>query len=113
MKPKVQNRSTKNDKVIRDLPRACADEAAAVEFMEAQRWGSDPCCPRCGSVDVYQMKDSQTGQRQKNFRWLCRDCKKAGEKCQYTVRTGPRLSYATRALPSGAQPRPKKGRERA
>lgn len=88
MKPKVQNRSTKNDKVIRDLPRACADEAAAVEFMEAQRWGSDPCCPRCGSVDVYQMKDSQTGQRQKNFRWLCRDCKKAGEKCQYTVRTG-------------------------
>lgn len=35
MKPKVQNRSTKND--IRDLPLACADEAAAVEFMEAQR----------------------------------------------------------------------------
>jgi transposase-like protein len=66
----------------------CADEATAVEFMEAQRWGSDPCCPRCGSVDVYQMKDSGTGQRQKNFRWLCRDCKKAKEVCQYTVRTG-------------------------
>jgi transposase-like protein len=88
MVTKVQNRSTKNDKVIQDLPRACADEAAAVEFMEAQRWGSDACCPRCGSLNVYQMKDSGTGERQKNYRWLCRDCKSLGDKSQYTVRTG-------------------------
>jgi transposase-like protein len=84
---KIQNRSTKGDKIIQALPIACADEAAAVLFMEEQRWGSDVCCPRCGSLDVYQMRDSKTGQRQKNFRWLCRDCKKAGEKSQYTVRT--------------------------
>lgn len=84
---KVQNRSTKGDKIIQALPVACADEAAAVVFMEEQRWGEDACCPRCGSVDVYQMKDNATGARQKNFRWLCRDCKKAGDKCQYTVRT--------------------------
>lgn len=85
---KVQNRSTKGDTIIRALPIACADEAAAVAFMELQRWGDDPCCPRCGSVDVYQMKDSETGNRQKNFRWLCRDCKKAKVKSQFTVRTG-------------------------
>lgn len=80
---KVQNRSTKNDPVLMDLPAACADERAAVEFMEKQRWGVLPCCPACGSVAVYQMRDSKTGQRQANFRWRCRDCKQ-----QYTVRKG-------------------------
>ena len=84
----VQNRSTKNDPVLEAIPAACADEAKAVEFMEAQRWGSSPCCPRCSSVNAYQMKDSQTGERQTNFRWLCRDCKSAKSVCQFTVRTG-------------------------
>jgi transposase-like protein len=85
---KVQNLSTKNDPVIRELPMACADESAAVLFLEKQRWADEPCCPRCGSVDVYQMKDSKTGERQANFRWICRDCKRAKSKHQYTVRTG-------------------------
>ena len=63
---------------------ACADEKAAVEFFEKQRWGeSGAACPCCGSVDVYQMTDSKTGERQANYRWRCRDCKK-----QYTARTG-------------------------
>jgi transposase-like protein len=48
-----------------------------------QRWGDSPACPCCGSVDVYQMKDSKTGARQANYRWRCKDCKK-----QYTVRIG-------------------------
>lgn len=80
---KVQNRSTKNDPVLMALPLACANEAAAVEFMEKQRWGNLPCCPLCASVAVYQMKDSKTGERQANYRWRCRDCKQ-----QYTVRKG-------------------------
>lgn len=80
---KVQNRSTKNDPVLMELPTACASEAAAVEFMEKQRWGDLPCCPLCGSVAVYQMKDAKTGERQANYRWRCRDCKQ-----QYTVRKG-------------------------
>ena len=84
----VQNQSTKNDPIIKDIPMACADEAHAVEFLEKQRWGNTPCCPRCGSTNVYQMTDSQTGERQANYRWLCRDCKKAKHKHQYTVRTG-------------------------
>lgn len=62
---------------------ACADETAAVLFLEKQRWGDTCGCPECGSTNVYQMKDSNTGERQANFRWRCRDCKK-----QYTVRTG-------------------------
>lgn len=80
---KVQNRSTKDDPVLTALPKACSDEAAAVEFMERQRWGDHPACPRCGDLDVYQMKDAKTGERQKDFRWRCRGCKE-----QFTVRIG-------------------------
>lgn len=80
---KVQNESTKNDPVIGELPVACADEKAAVEFMEKQRWGDKPYCPRCGDFSVYQMKDSKTGERQANFRWRCHGCKE-----QFTVRIG-------------------------
>lgn len=82
-KGKVQNRSTKNDPVIQEIPMACADERAAVEFMEKQRWGDFPCCPGCGSLGVYQMRDAKTGERQANYRWRCRDCKR-----QFTVRIG-------------------------
>jgi transposase-like protein len=79
----VQNESTKNDPVITELPAACADEKLAVEFMEQQRWGDKPYCPRCGDFDVYQMKDAKTGERQANFRWRCHGCKE-----QFTVRIG-------------------------
>jgi transposase-like protein len=69
--------------VVRELPRACCGEQAATEFLERRRWGDQPACPKCGSDNVYQMTNKQTGERQANFRWRCRDCKK-----QYTVRTG-------------------------
>lgn len=82
-KAKVQNRSTKNDPILQDLPLACADENAAVEFLEKQRWGDHPACPSCGDMDVYQMTDSKSGERQKNYRWRCRGCKD-----QFTVRIG-------------------------
>jgi transposase-like protein len=85
--PKIQNRSTKGDPILQALPEACCDELKAVEFMEVQRWGDHPACPRCGSLDVYMMKDKTGAQRQSDFRWLCRDCKKAGAKAQFTVRT--------------------------
>jgi transposase-like protein len=82
-KRQVQNESTKGDPVIKDLPAACADERLAVEFMEQQRWGDKPYCPRCGDFAVYQMKDSKTGERQANLRWRCQGCKE-----QFTVRIG-------------------------
>lgn len=83
MKGKVQNRSTKNDPIITALPKACSDEKAAVEFIEQQRWSGHPACPRCGDMSVYQMRDSKTGERQKNYRWRCNGCKQ-----QFTVRIG-------------------------
>ena len=73
---------TKSD-VIEEIPLACSDELAAVEFFEKQRWGDTPCCVKCGSVAVYKMKDAKTGERNSRFLWRCRDCKE-----QYTVRIG-------------------------
>ena len=68
--------------VIRALPAACSDELKAVEFMERQRWGDAPECPRCKSADVYQMR-SRNGERHTRYLWRCRGCAK-----QYTVRIG-------------------------
>jgi transposase-like protein len=70
-------------KVVGEIPRACCDELAAIEFLEAQRWGKNPACVHCGSLEVYKMVDSKTGERNKRFLWRCRDCGK-----QYTVRIG-------------------------
>lgn len=79
-----QRYKNEKDDIIPLLPKACSDERAAVEFFEAQRWADcAPACPKCGSVDVYQMMKAGGAERQENFRWRCRDCKG-----QYTVRTG-------------------------
>lgn len=67
---------------IAELPMACADENAAVAFLERQRWGTTPGCPRCGDTDVKQIlgKDGQRGPR---YLWRCYGCKQ-----QFTVRIG-------------------------
>ncbi len=74
-----QNKS----EIVRDVPLACADEQAAVEFMEKRRWGDSPCCPCCGSVDVYKMTKRGSDEREQHFRWRCRDCASL-----YSVRKG-------------------------
>lgn len=81
MKKSLHNLSTSS--IIAEIPLACSDEQAAIEFFEFQRWGDTPCCVKCGSVEVYQMKDATTGERSKRYLWRCRDCKE-----QYTVRIG-------------------------
>ncbi len=81
MKKDTHNLS--KSRLIEEIPLACSDELAAVEFFERRRWGKTPCCVLCGSVDVHKMVDSKTGQRNKRYLWRCHDCKK-----QYTVRIG-------------------------
>jgi transposase-like protein len=68
--------------IVAIVPKACADEATAVDFIERQRWGDCPCCPRCGDTNVRKMLDAQ-GNRNARFLWRCLGCKK-----QYTVRIG-------------------------
>ncbi len=80
---KSNNHKLTYSETINDIPLACADETAAVEFFEKQRWGATPCCVHCGSINVYKMTDRKTGERNKRFLWRCNDCKQ-----QYTVRVG-------------------------
>lgn len=68
--------------ILDELRKATVDERRAVEFLERHRWGADPACPRCGDLDVYMMK-TRDGERNKDYRWRCRGCKR-----MYTVRTG-------------------------
>lgn len=74
-------------RLVAEIPLACADESAAVAFLERQRWGDAPTCAHCGESDVYQMRDSATGERNKRFLWRCRACNR-----QYSVRVGTVLS---------------------
>jgi transposase-like protein len=66
--------------VLEELRNAAVDEAKAVAFLEGQRWGNDPCCPHCGGLDMYAMMTGE--QRNKDYRWRCKGCKK-----MFTVRT--------------------------
>ena len=68
--------------VIRDLPLACQDERAAVLFVEKQRWGDTPRCPRCDSEDVVMVRHKDTACSNR-FLWRCHRCKR-----QFTVRIG-------------------------
>ena len=68
--------------ILGSLRTATVSEANAVDFLEQYRWGDTPACPRCGDMDVYQMRGTD-GTRNNDFRWRCRGCKK-----MFTVRTG-------------------------
>jgi transposase-like protein len=81
---KIQNKSNLGkSEVIEEIPLACSDELAAVEFWERKLWDGKPRCPHCKSANVIQFMDAKTGQRNKRFLWKCHDCKK-----QFTVRVG-------------------------
>src|SRR5687767_3267594 len=67
--------------ILEALRIAANSEPNAVAFLEQQRWGNDPACPRCGDMNVYQMKGID-GERNKDYRWRCRGCKS-----MFTVRT--------------------------
>jgi len=68
--------------ILAALRIAATSEPLAVVFLEQQRWGNSPACPRCGDAAVYQMK-AVDGSRNKDYRWRCKGCKQ-----MFTVRTG-------------------------
>src|ERR1041385_8356982 len=79
----TKNHHLSKSELVAEMPLACSDERAAMEFFEAQRWSGCPCCPHCGDVDVYTIKDRKTGQRRTDGRGRCRGCGK-----QHTARVG-------------------------
>ena len=78
----MQKVASDKSEIVTQIPMACADERAAVEFLEAMRWNDSPACPRCGDLDVYQIQ-SRDGERSTRYLWRCRGCSR-----QYTVRIG-------------------------
>jgi transposase-like protein len=66
--------------VLEALRNASVDEAKAAAFLERERWGDSPNCPRCGDINVYRMMSGE--QRNKDYRWRCKGCKQ-----MFTVRT--------------------------
>src|SRR5688572_12023875 len=72
----------KRSAILSALRVAANSEGDAVRFLEQQRWGDAPACPRCGDTNVYQMT-STSGERNKDYRWRCRGCKQ-----MFSVRTG-------------------------
>lgn len=69
--------------LVADLPMACANEDAAVAFIEAQQWDGEPVCPHCGTVNEAKQIRTRQGQRGPRYLWRCTACKK-----QFTVRVG-------------------------
>ena len=58
--------------------RRFPDEATCREYIARQRWGSEPACPRCGSVKVWRINDGMG--------FKCGDCPTG--KQRFSVRTG-------------------------
>lgn len=67
--------------IVAEIPKACSDELAAVEFFEKRRWRGEPECPRCQSKQVVQVRSGE--KRHARFLWRCHGCKQ-----QFTVRIG-------------------------
>lgn len=57
------------------------DEEAARTFFEARRWGNEPVCGHCGSVNVTECKEH------KPMAYRCKDCR-----AHFSVRTGTVLA---------------------
>lgn len=61
--------------------RRFSDEEAARKFFEGKRWGNEPVCGHCGSVNVVECKDHNP------MPYRCKDCRK-----HFSVRTGTVLA---------------------
>ena len=83
MKINKDDANLENSETVTEIPLACCDELAAVEFLEKRLWKGQPHCTHCQSSNVYKMVDSKTGQRNKRFLWRCHNCHG-----QFTVRIG-------------------------
>ena len=76
-----------------ELSRRFPDDAAAQEWLEKQRWGGEPWCPKCGSTKVGH-------DNHKSMPWRCavRSCRKRFSVRVGTVLQGSHLGYRTWVL---------------
>lgn len=76
-----------------ELFRLFPDDAAAQAWLEEQRWGGEPWCPKCGSRKVNR-------DHHKSMPWRCavRSCRKRFSVRVGTVLQGSHLGYRTWVL---------------
>lgn len=86
MHPEYERLETERDR---------ARELAAVEWLEARRWGGRAACAHCGSGRVEQRRTEWRGalRRSGRFEWRCRACGR-----EFTVRTGTHLEHSSLPL---------------
>ena len=77
-----------------DLFRMFPDDATAEAWFAEQRWGDEPYCPHCGSINV------QSGAKHKTMPYRCREkeCAKRFSVRTGTVQEGSNLGYQTWAI---------------
>jgi hypothetical protein len=56
---------------VRQFERAFPHEDACIEYLIRHRWPKGVCCPRCGSLGVYELKTMK-------WKWECPDCRAGG-----------------------------------
>ena len=74
------------------LLRMFPDDAMAEMWFTEQRWGGEPRCPRCDSVNV------QSGARHPTMPYRCRSCRRRFSVRVGTVMEGSHLGYQKWAL---------------
>ena len=68
------------------------NDDTAEEWFAQNRWGDEPYCPKCGSVNV------QSGASHKTMPYRCRDCRRRFSVRTDTVMEGSNLGYQTWAI---------------
>ena len=62
------------------------DQKSCIAHLEKVRWGDNPHCPLCGSVDVAKKAEGK-----KIGRWVCHDCKSSFNVLSKTVFSGTKI----------------------
>ena len=90
MAQKAPGKAHRDGLSLIDLFRIFPDDATAQEWLEEQRWGGEPWCPHCGSLNVRH-------NNHKSMPWRCaeRECRKRFSVRIKTPLQGSPLSYRT------------------
>ncbi|HVP87613.1 MAG TPA: IS1595 family transposase [Casimicrobiaceae bacterium] len=56
---------------VKQFERAFPHEDACIGYLVRHRWPKGVCCPRCGSLGVYELKTMA-------WKWECPDCREGG-----------------------------------
>ena len=92
MTHKAPGKNHRHGITLLELLRMFPDDATAEKWFTEQRWGDEPWCPYCGSVNV------QSGAKHKTMPYRCRDCRKRFSVRTLTAMEGSNIGFQKWAL---------------